>query len=509
MEKIVILSVLLPMISGMAVAIIPNKFIAWLFSIISILGNITLIVLCIYATYYGNNIGYNIGGWDHNYGIEININAVSSFLLLAISVVVFSIVFYSKNYLDKFFILDRKFRYFLSCIMFCYTGLSGILITNDIFNLYVFLEVSALSSYTLLSIGASKSALKRAFSYLIIGTIASTFYLFGVGIVYAASGSLNVTVIIDYINKGVSDNNLMMFGIVFMVISMLMKIAVFPFNFWVTKAYFEANNLVTAFLSGSSTKVMAFVLFKIFILINYSFGSSIVSKYISTIIIIIAFLSIFIGISYAFLSNQLKHILVYSSIAQTGYILLAITSTITINSNENMLYSMLAVVFMIASDSMIKTSIFVCEDIISNIIHDIHLTNIQQYNHRIPGLLKSFIYLNIMSLIGLPATLGFCGKIYLITSFVSDKIMLILISLCLAFSLIYCMKIVYCFYIKSNVLHLQNDNSLKNAKTDALNIISIISIAVPLIVTLSLGTFLSFESVTAISNAVVNLYTDL
>ena len=118
-------------------------------------------------------------------------------------------------------------------------SLNGIILTNDIFNLFVFLEISALSSISLISLGAgtNRKALLAAFNYLIIGAIGATFYVIGVGFAYAMTGTLNMNDLIIQLTQ-YSEGQLAIFaGMSFMLIGLMVKSAVFPLHLWLPPAY--------------------------------------------------------------------------------------------------------------------------------------------------------------------------------------------------------------------------------------------------------------------------------
>ena len=155
--------------------------------------------------------------------------------------------------------------------MLCFTGLMGIVVTGDAFNIFVFLEISSLATYILVAMGAykDKRALTAAYDYLILGTIGATFFVIGIGFLYMATGTLNLVDLADRISdQGL--NRTIRAGFGFIVIGLGLKIAIMPLHLWLPRAYTFAPSAVTVFLSATATKASIFVLLRFLIRIMFS-----------------------------------------------------------------------------------------------------------------------------------------------------------------------------------------------------------------------------------------------
>ena len=136
-------------------------------------------------------VSYAMGGWAAPWGIEYRIDPLGAFVLLFVSAIGALVLSYAPPSLAREVPQERHYLFY-AAYMLCLTGLLGISITGDLFNLFVFLEISALSTYVLISLGRDRRALTAAFRYLVMGTIGATFILIGIGLMYMMTGTLNM-----------------------------------------------------------------------------------------------------------------------------------------------------------------------------------------------------------------------------------------------------------------------------------------------------------------------------
>ena len=143
-------------------------------------------------------------------------------------------------------------------------GLLGLVTTGDAFNLFVFLEISSLSSVTLVALGSKKDkrALTAAFNYLLIGAVGATFYVIGVGLLYSVTGTLNIADLTIKISE-LTANNSVKAGISFIIIGLMVKAAIFPLHIWLPSAYTFAPSAVAVLLTATATKAALYVLARI------------------------------------------------------------------------------------------------------------------------------------------------------------------------------------------------------------------------------------------------------
>src|SRR5690606_2589495 len=201
-------------------------------------------------------------------------------------------------------------------------GLLGVTITGDAFNVFVFLEISALSTYALVAAGAwtNRRALTAAYNYLIMGTVGATFYVIGIGMLYMVTGTLNMADLATRIAAHGNSSTVQM-GFVFILVGIGLKLAMFPLHLWLPNAYSYAPSAVTVFLAATATKVAVYVLLP-FMSSVFGFDSEFQASTLRLLVLPLAIIAMFAASIVAIFQHALKRMLAYSSIAQIGYILL-------------------------------------------------------------------------------------------------------------------------------------------------------------------------------------------
>lgn len=208
----------------------------------------------------GSQVHYELGGWQAPWGIAYELDSLNSLVALIISGIAFFTTLFGYKTAEQE-VSAHLSGLFYAAYQLCILGLMGMALTGDIFNLFVFLEISSLSSYALIALGKNRKALMAAFNYLVLGTIGATFFLIGVGLLYAASGSLNMADIAIRF-YAFEDKQLVSTALVFIVIGMSLKAAIFPLHSWLPNAYAYAPSMVSVFLAATATKVAIYVLIR-------------------------------------------------------------------------------------------------------------------------------------------------------------------------------------------------------------------------------------------------------
>ena len=177
-------------------------------------------------------VQYFMGGWAPPWGIEYRIDHLGALMLLLVGFVTLLVGIYSKRSVLRE--LPDKEVPFYSVYLLLVSGLMGMLVTADMFNLYVFLEISSLTSYALISIGGG-AAVVSAFRYVILGTVGAAFYLLAVGYLYSATGTLNMADLATIL-PNLYETNVVLVGFGFFVIGISIKMALFPMHAWLPGA---------------------------------------------------------------------------------------------------------------------------------------------------------------------------------------------------------------------------------------------------------------------------------
>ena len=267
-------------------------------------------------------ISYAIGSWPPPWGIEYRVDALNAFVLVLVSLVGAVVMPYARVSIAAELPREQEYLFFaLYCL--CLTGLLGITITGDVFNLFVFLEISSLSTYVLIALGRQRKALVAAYQYLVMGTIGATFYVIGIGLLYLMTGTLNLADLADRL-QAVKDGRPVLAALAFITVGIGLKLALFPLHQWLPNAYAYAPSVVTAFLAATATKVSVYVLIRFYFGV---FGERLVFRVLpfGELLLVLSIIAVVTMSLVAVFQSDLKRMFAYSSVAQIGYITLGIS----------------------------------------------------------------------------------------------------------------------------------------------------------------------------------------
>jgi multicomponent Na+:H+ antiporter subunit D len=279
------------------------------------LANIACFVLVVLALgTIGKNELYIMGRWPIPLGINLVLDGLSSLMLLVVSLVSFAAMLFSARYMERYTAKSKYFSLFLLMV----AGMNGIILSGDIFNLFVFLEIASLASYALVGFGCEHEELEAAFKYMVLGSIGGMFVLFGIALVYGNTGSLNMA----YISRAIQSKGLnsgLAFALGLFIAGFGIKAALVPFHAWLPDAHPAAPAPISAMLSGVIIKVLG-----VYALTRVLFNVFGVSVELAWILIVLAVLSMVAGGLLGVGQWDFKRLLAYSSISQLGYIVLGI-----------------------------------------------------------------------------------------------------------------------------------------------------------------------------------------
>nr|WP_246228197.1 proton-conducting transporter membrane subunit [Wolbachia endosymbiont of Litomosoides brasiliensis] len=416
--------------------------VSWFISFTTTIVTLFISSVLFIKTYNGETITYHLGNWAPPYGIELRIDILNSLILTLVNFIALISVLYSF-YINEKEISKNKITGFYSLFLLCLSGLLGILVTNDIFNLYVFLEISSLSSYVLVSTGKDKKALVAAFEYLISGTIGVTFYLFGIGLLYSMTGTLNMSDMAERIVP-LYDNNIIKLGTLFIFVGLSTKMALFPLSRWLVNSCSEAPNFISIFFSGTVTKVMIYVFIRIFYTVFHQ-NFFLLKLPLSNVIIILALCAIVSGSIFAMTAKDIRRLFAHSSVSQIGYIILVLS----LNSKTGLSAAILHII----NHSIIKTSLFMVAGCISYKFDTTKIENLSGLKKSMPYTAFAFTLLSL-ALVGIPLTNGFISKWYIINVIIEShaRISLIVFAVSSFLALIYMWRVVEKMYFEGNTV---------------------------------------------------------
>ncbi|MBK6472191.1 MAG: monovalent cation/H+ antiporter subunit D family protein [Betaproteobacteria bacterium] len=350
----------------------------------------------------GGTISYAIGNWPPPWGIEYRVDRLSAFMLVLVAGLAAVVLPYSRASIEAEVPREQHYLFYTMFVL-CLTGLLGMAITGDAFNIFVFLEISSLSTYVLIALGRDRRALLASYQYLVMGTIGATFFVIGIGLLYLMTGTLNLA---DMGRRlALVDNpRPVLVALAFLTVGLSLKLALFPLHQWLPNAYTYAPTAVTAFLSGTATKVAVYVLIRFY----YSvFSESQAFGIVPTeqMLLILGLVGAFAASIIAVFQTDLKRLFAYSSVAQIGYIVLGL-SFHSVNG-------LTASIVHLAMHGLAKAGVFMLLGGVALVMGGTTLARVQGLGFRMPFTSLGIVICGL-SLVGVPGTAGFISKWHLI-----------------------------------------------------------------------------------------------
>ena len=439
-DQLPLLTIAVPLVAGPLCVLFGNKHIAWVLAFVASLISFLFSAHMLLQVLDGDVLSYHLGGWAPPLGIEYRVDAANAFVLFLISGISTVILPYARKSVE-YEIKKVSHTLFYCCYLLCFTGLLGVVVTGDAFNVFVFLEISSLSTYVLIAMGAERDrrALTSAYDYLILGTIGATFFVIGIGFLYIATGTLNMADLAVRL-AGMEGNRTVQAGFAFIVVGMGLKAAIYPLHLWLPSAYTYAPSVVTVFLAATATKAAIYVLLRfMFSVFQPEF---VFETHILTFIIMpLAILAMFAASLIAAFQTDLKRLLAYSSVAQVGYMILGIGLATKISLSATIIHLFnhgitKAVLFMVVGAFVMqKGSSFA--------------KNLNGLGKQMPWTCAAFV-IGGLSLIGVPGTAGFISKWLLIDAALEEDLwwLALLIVMSSLLAVVYVWKIVEVLYMK-------------------------------------------------------------
>lgn len=436
-QHLSLLLVVLPLAAAPVVAILPPGRASWAISMIVTFTCAIIAGVQLWSVVTGGVISYELGGWAPPWGIEYRVDAVNAFFALLVSVIAAVTMPYALLSAEKE-ISAKQIPLFYSALLLCIAGLLGMTQTGDIFNVFVFLEISSLSSYALISIGKQRRALTSAYQYLIMGTLGATFYLIGVGLLYSQTGSLNMMDLAALL-PGIIDLKTIHTGFAFILIGIALKLALFPLHLWLPNAYTYAPSVITVFLAATATKVAVYVMIRVLFTV---FPDGFVSASpTGDLFVILGVAGIIVASVYAIYQQNVKRLLAYSSVAQIGYIALGIGFASATGLMASMIH--------LFNHALMKGALFMAVGAIIYRLGACHISDLHGLGRKMPWTFAAIVIAGL-SLIGVPGTAGFVSKWYLVSAAIEQQawipVVIILAGSLLA--VIYIGKIIEALYFK-------------------------------------------------------------
>lgn len=434
---------LISLLAAPVCSLIRNGDTAWKLAFVAAWSSVGASLMLMAQVWGGKEISYLMGGWPPPWGIEVHIDELSALVLILITLfgaLVISVLRHSLRAAMR----NHRHSLYYSAFLLCMASLIGITITGDAFNVFVFLEISSLSTYALIARGRDRRALTASFRYLIMGTIGATFILIAIGFMYMVTGTLNMADLATLLPAH-TDNRVIQASFAFFTVGIALKVAVFPLHYWLPDSYTYAPKATTAFLAATATKVSLYVMIR-FIFDVYGIEFSFNQMHIGTLLLPLSLAGILIASLIAIFQTDVKRLLAWSSVAQLSYMVLGIallnvdglTATITHMFNH----------------AMIKAGLFLALAAMIFRLNSSNIKDLAGIGRTMPLTFGAFVVLGA-GLIGVPLTAGFISKWYLISAALNNDLIAVAATLIISslMAIVYIGKIVDVAYFKPAPAH--------------------------------------------------------
>ena len=353
-------------------------------------------------TLEGKVLSYAVGGWAAPWGIEVLIEPLSAFMLVVISFVALIILLYSTSALE-WEVPEAGIGWYYTTFLLLVASMMGMAIANDLFNMYVFIEVVGISACALVLAKGGREATEAAFKYLLLATIGSGFVLMGIALLYMITGHLNIAFVARELNQVYPQYPHLIWTVLsFFLVGFGIKAALFPLHVWLPDAHSAASTPSSAILSSLVVKVYIVALLKFYFLI---FGFELLDQLlIRHLILLMGSAAILAGSMFAFAQLNLKRRLAYSSVAQIGYIFLGIALGSPTGLAAGILH--------IFNHAVMKACLFLAAGAIYRQTGEKNVTRLQGIGYSMPLTMGAFS-VAALSMVGLPLFSGFISKWYL------------------------------------------------------------------------------------------------
>ena len=397
-----VLIIVLPLMAAPLAVIFANRQFAWMLAFVGSIVCAAMGASLLLTVSSGEALSYHVGDWPPPWGIELKVDKLNALLLTLVSAMSAIVLPFARRSVPLE-VADDRIYLFYGCWLLCLCGLLGITVTGDAFNVFVFLEISSLSTYVLVSLAKRRQALVAAFRYLIMGTVGATFILIGIGLLYMMTGTLNMADMAARVQL-VDSYGPVYAGVAFIVVGIMLKMALFPLHMWLPGAYGEAPMAVTAFLAGTATKVAVYLLLRF----GFSvFGTTLLydTMQFGLPLAVLGGAAAVVGSVLALMQTDVKRLLAYSSVAQIGYMAVGI--------GVGVVAAVAGAILHLVNHALMKSALFMALGAVQFQGGGNTVEALDGAGRRMPITMTCFTIAGL-SLIGIPLTAGFLSKWYLV-----------------------------------------------------------------------------------------------
>lgn len=384
------------------------KIVGQIVTILILSGTAIASIYFVAVTASGDIVNYAVGGWQAPFGITIAITPLTAIIMLLVSAITLLVYFFRMS--DPSAPQGQAGSWYDALLILLVASVFGITQCNDLFNLFVFVEICTLSACALVAAGKGGKASIAAFKYLMLCNVASGFVMFAIGLLYFITGYLSFVNVHDTLQAvWQSYPHVVYLSATLFIVGMGLKSALFPLHVWLPDAHSSAPTTSSALLSGIAVKAYLIGLFKVFYLV---FGQELLQALgIANMLLVLGVAGVIGGSLFALVQKEVKRMLAYSTVAQLGYIFIGL------GLNNNL--GLAAAIFQIISHACMKSAMFV---IVGHFAEN-GKGQIKDYagvGKEEPVLFAAFTVC-ALSMIGLPIFSGFITKWVLFKAALSAK----------------------------------------------------------------------------------------
>jgi len=372
---------------------------------------------------------YRMGGWLPPLGIVMVFDSLTALLCLAVNLIGCAALLFSVRYLDHY---TGRWKFY-TLFMLILAGLNGVVVSGDIFNVFVFMEISAVSSYALVAFGTDFDELEAGFKYMVIGEIGGAVILWAIALLYARASTLNMADA-ALVLSAAGRTPLYWLMVALFLIGFAVKMAMVPFHAWLPDAHPSAPAPVSALLSGVFIKVlgvyaMCRLMFNVFGLSRAN------APEFFNVLLGFGLLSIIVAGLLAYVQKDYKRLLAYSSISQIGYILIGL--------GIGTYWGVAGALFHLLAHAVSKGLLFLSSGSIEQQTGTRDIEKIAGLEKTMPVTAWSYLA-GALSLSGMPPFVGFFSKLFIIVAAVAAKMywLAIIAALVSVLTLGYLIKVV-------------------------------------------------------------------
>ena len=316
-SSLVPLCVAVPLAGAFLIALLARncKRLSDVLGFLATLGGLALAIACVFLVNRSGPVVHFVGGHLVPRGIGLVLDGLSAFMLVTVNAIAFLVAIYSISYMERF---TAKWQFY-TLFLLMLAGMNGVVVTGDIFNLFVFLEIAAVASYALVAFGTERHELEAAFKYAVMGSLGSLFILLGIVLLYGRTATLNMADMARMLRGAdLQGSDLVLVSVLFLM-GFGLKAAAVPFHAWLPDAHPSAPAPISAMLSGVLIKSLG-----VYALCRILFNVFAYTREFGAVLMFLGALSMVVGVFLAVGQWDLKRLLAYHSISQIGYVLLGI-----------------------------------------------------------------------------------------------------------------------------------------------------------------------------------------